>query len=89
MTWKVKQHANGTYLVYDDDDWYVMSCQDKQRAQLIATAPQMLEALERMIEVYEAHFAPLPDGQQPKGAYTQARAAIAAVKGDVDETELV
>jgi len=47
---------------------------------LILQAPQMLEVLERMIEAYEAHFEPLPDGQQPEGIYTQARAAIAAVK---------
>ena len=41
-------------------------------------------ALDRMIDVYEVHFEPLED--EPKGAYTQARAALAAERGgEVDD----
>lgn len=68
-----------------DDDTIEPWPEGEANFRLILQAPQMLEALERMIEVYEAHFAPLPDGQQPKGVYTQARAAIAAVKGEDNE----
>ena len=81
MTWKVKRHANGTYLVYDEEDWYVMSCQDEQRAHLIAQAPRMLEALEAIVAVKHPQWC---DFGAMTRAYNQrgeiARAAIAAVK---------
>ena len=51
MTWKVKLCEDGkTYMVYDNENWYVMSCQDEQRAQLVASAPKMLEALKTIAE---------------------------------------
>ena len=49
MAWKVSIDESGRYIVHDDENWYVASCQNKRRAQLIASAPQapqMLEALE-------------------------------------------
>lgn len=49
--------------------------------EIIAQRDDLLAALERMIKVYEAYFKPLPDDQQPKGTYTQARAALAAARG--------
>ena len=49
MTWKVKL-CGKTYMVLDDEGWYVMSCQDEQRAQLVASAPQMQEALRTIAE---------------------------------------
>ena len=44
--------------------------------ELIEECFALRKALEGMIRVYEAHFEPLSDDQQPKGAYTQARAAL-------------
>ena len=51
MTWKVRLYKDGkTHMVYDDENWHVMSCQDEQRAQLVASAPKMLEALKTIAE---------------------------------------
>ena len=49
MTWKVKL-CGKTYMVLDDEGWYVMSCQDEQRAQFVASAPKMQEALKTIAE---------------------------------------
>ena len=87
MTWKVRQHENGTYLVYDDEDWYVMSCQDERRAQLVAQAPVLLEALEAIVELDPAYWCQTEPGNAVcDQCKATARAAIAAVKGEqVDE----
>jgi len=48
--------------------------------QRLAAVSDLLAALERMIDVYEIHFKPLPEDKQPRGAYEQARVAIAGAK---------
>lgn len=84
MTWEIRQHE-GTYLVYDDESCYVMSCLDKQRAQLIANTPKMLETLCSIRDQVECFMQPLPDGvARARWAAVRKRAvaAIAAVKGE-------
>lgn len=86
MTWKVKSDEDGTHTVYDDSDWYVTSCQNKQRAQLIAAAPVMLEALEAIMAVKPPRWPDLPAVLRihPQ-CRAIARTAIAAAKGEASD----
>jgi len=79
MTWEVGPGKNGMYTVYDDEGWYLMSCQDEQRARSLANAPQMLEALEEIADLST-------DNQWR--CLGIADAAIAAVKGEANEIEV-
>lgn len=90
MTWKVglgNHHA--TYTVYDDEGRYVMSCQDEQRAQLIASAPVMLEALEVIYAkadyMLTTPTSAIDDFVHLAAIKAVALTAIAAVKGDDNE----
>ena len=89
MTWKVGPGKNGTYTVYDDEGWYLMSCQDERRAQLIATAPQMLEALEAIRETAQRILADADTPTRTRSDWRTvegfASAAIATVKGESGE----
>lgn len=85
MTWKVRQYGDGIHIIYDDEEHYVTSCQDEQRAQLIASAPRMLEALEEIAALETPRW---PSLAEVADIYEQsmkiARAAIAAVKQEVN-----
>ena len=49
MAWKIEMRPNW-YCIYDEIGWYVAGCQSERQAQLIANAPQMLEALREIAE---------------------------------------
>jgi len=93
MIWKVELHPNGMYNIYDDEGWYLMSCQDERQAQLAAAAPQMLEALEAIRDQAECYLQPLRAVGVSRTRWEAVRdrtiAAIAAVKGEGDEENLV
>ena len=87
MTWKIETRLNW-YCIYDEMGWYVAGCQSEQQARLIAKAPQMLETLEaieeraRLILTSEYLTRTRSDW---RAVQIQARAAIAAVKGEDSE----
>ena len=95
MAWEVRLNRDSktykTYMVYDDENWYVMSSQDERRAQLVASAPKMLEALEAIRDKAD-HIASITrhgswgDWEIVKKL---AHAAIAAAKENSNEAELV
>ena len=87
MTWKVETRKKW-YCIYDEMGWYVAGCQSERQAQLIANAPEMLEALEAIAELDSDYWC----GDHELGIVAVcdrskeiARAAIAAVKGEDSE----
>ena len=85
--WKITHTAINGYRVNDSTGWGVAivlkDVNDKANAQLIAAAPQMLEALEAIIKRFQ------PESHDAAGCMfkncelCKAIAAIAAAKGEV------
>lgn len=84
--------ANGFDVCFlSPNPQYQPTEQDKRIGLLLAAAPELLKALERIIESYESHmhseydypndpWTPKRDGDE---TYMQARAAIAKAKGEL------
>jgi hypothetical protein len=66
------------------DDWLGQPGEDEANACLIAAAPELLEALEDLIETIDAYDLSdeIDSGQEDDGATLKARAAIAKALGE-------
>ena len=87
--WKITHTAINGYRVNDSTGWGVAivlkDVNDKANARLIAAAPQMLEALEELVELKDRrHSLPVEIYQESREkAWNKCRAAIAATKGGI------
>jgi len=92
--WGIAQNAMEHWMVTAADSehhrGYIASLattntQSEANARLIAAAPQMLEALEELVELKERrHSLPVEIYQESREkAWNKCRAAIAAAKGEV------
>lgn len=84
MPWRAQKsvHRYGTFLILDQLDGVVAyvrgDVKNAPAARLIAAAPDLYDALSRIIEEYGDHY--LYKGSV--GPYQQARAALAKALGD-------
>lgn len=91
MTWEVKAESKDRYHVVDDKaKSYIAVCLSKQQAQLVARAPQMMAALKAIVALKAPGWGNMGDVLKVYHQHKEiARTAIAAVKGERDEDELV
>jgi len=87
MAWRIYSADKDDYhWLHDDDGSIIAKGEDRQRIQLLGTAPQMLEALCSIRDKVECYAQPLlPEsvaGERWEAVRKLAVAAIAATKGD-------
>lgn len=88
--WAVHAHATDTYTIYVAgrhwDSWAVAHVgytkEDEANARLISAAPDLLEALEFMLSVFNETYPDVADDEEDREAWAKARAAIRKATGE-------
>jgi len=82
----LKRTGNG-YIVFETADKPICAVNDEEHARMIAAAPEMLEALERILPAAIAREE--PDSYDQHGDIAFAEAAIAKAKGGTAMSDLI